>query len=161
MRRLALTLALLSLSLPALAQESMPAPPQATATAPTLGAPAEGMAQIVFFRPSKFAGSAVIFKVREGETELGKLKSGRYFIVDTSPGSHSYVVHSEAKDVLDLEVDAGETYYVMGSIGMGVLAARPNLSPSDQAAFAAALKKMKRSASEADMAAQAAADAAG
>jgi hypothetical protein len=36
-----------------------------------LEAPAEGKAQVVFFRPKKFVGGAVGFIVREGETELG------------------------------------------------------------------------------------------
>src|SRR5690606_20203283 len=51
-----------------------------------LGEPAEGMGQIVFFRPKKFAGAAVNFKVREGTEEVGKLSSGSYVIVDTTPG---------------------------------------------------------------------------
>ena len=45
------------------------------------------------------------------------------------PGAHAYTVHSEAKDVLNLEVEAGETYFVSGGVSMGVLAGRPNLSP--------------------------------
>lgn len=198
MRRIALTLALLSFSLAAFAQESAPtptpaatgsdeavaaevppaaeaapaapaaeaapaaAPAQVPATSPgiakqpTLGTPAEGMAQVVFFRPWKFAGGGVSFKVREGDSELGKLAAGKYFVVDVPPGTHSYVVHSEAKDVLDLEVEAGETYYVKGSINMGIMVGRPNIGPSNEGEFAAAQKKLKRVASEADMAAQAA-----
>lgn len=206
MRRIALTLALLSFSLAAFAQESAPAPADAAPAAapaeaaasaadaataaapaeaaapaaasteaaptaapatapaaspvavnpPTLGTPADGTAQIVFFRPWKFAGGGVNFKVREGDTELGKLSAGKYFIVDVAPGTHSYAVHSETKDVLELEVEAGETYYVKGGISMGVLVGRPNISPSNEGEFAAAQKKLKRVASELDMAAQAA-----
>jgi len=100
-----------------------------------IGAPAEGMGQVVFFREKKFTGAAVKYKVREGETELGKLGSGTYFVASVAPGTHQYTVHSEAKDVLTLEVEAGETYYVLGSITMGFMAGRPNLSPSDEAAF--------------------------
>ena len=51
------------------------------------------------------------------------------------PGKHEYTVHSEAKDILTLEVDAGETYYIVGGITIGVRAGRPNLSPSDAATF--------------------------
>lgn len=108
-----------------------------------IGAPPEGKGQIVFFREKKFAGAAVKYKVREGETELGKLSSGTYFVHVTDPGAHEYTVHSEAKDILNLEVEAGETYYVIGSISMGFLAGRPNLSPSDQAAFDAMADKLK------------------
>lgn len=108
-----------------------------------LQAPSEGMGQIVFFRPSKFVGGAIGYKVRENDTELGKLANGSYFVVQVAPGPHAYVVHSEAKDVLNIEVEAGETYYVIGGVTMGVLAGRPNLSPSDEATFAGIVGKLK------------------
>ena len=50
---------------------------------------------------------------------------------------------SEAKDLLNLEVEAGETHYVVGGITMGFMAGRPNLSPSDQAAFDGMASKLK------------------
>jgi hypothetical protein len=105
-------------------------------------APAD-KAQIVFFRPSKFTGGAIGFKVREGEQELGKLRSGNYFIHLAEPGTHEYTVHSEAKDVLTLEVEEGETYFVQGTITMGVFAGRPNLSPSDESTFNSMADKLK------------------
>lgn len=119
----------------------------ATTEAPgngAIGAPPAGKGQIVFFRPSKFAGAAVGFKVREGTTELGKLRSGNYFVAAVEPGTHEYTVHSEAKDILTLEVEAGETYYVQGTISMGFMVGRPNLSPSDQATFDGMASKLKR-----------------
>lgn len=119
------------------------APAAATASTGLIGVAPEGKGQIVFFRPSKFAGGAVGFKVREGETELGKLRSGKYFVAVVEPGTHSYTVHSETKDVLTMEVEAGETYYVQGTITMGFMAGRPNLSPSDQATFDGMADKLK------------------
>lgn len=117
------------------------------ATAPdangSIGAPPAGKGQVVFFREKKFVGGAVGYKVREGENELGKLSNGTYFVSVVEPGAHEYTVHSEAKDILNLEVEAGETYYVTGGITMGVFAGRPNLSPSDQAAFDALAGKLK------------------
>jgi hypothetical protein len=123
---------------------SAPVAAPAAATLPNgIAAPPEGMGQIVFFRESKFVGAAIGYKVREGETELGKLRNGTYFVHVATPGAHAYTVHSEAKDVLNLEVEAGETYFVIGGISMGVLAGRPNLSPSDQAAYTAMAAKLK------------------
>ncbi|UBB25805.1 DUF2846 domain-containing protein [Pseudoxanthomonas japonensis] len=139
---------------PAPQEQAAPAPaPAADAPAPAsqskgaiaIAAPEAGKGQIVFFREKKFAGAAVNYIVREGETELGKLSSGSYFVVAVEPGAHAYTVHSEAKDVLNLEMEAGETYYVIGGITMGFLAGRPNLSPSDQAAFDAMSGKLKPS----------------
>ncbi len=122
-----------------------PAPEAAAAEALPSGiaAPPEGMGQVVFFRESKFVGAAIGYKVREGETELGKLSNGSYFVHVTTPGPHAYVVHSEAKDVLNLEVEAGETYYLVGGVSMGVFAGRPNLSPSDQGTYSAIAAKLK------------------
>ena len=42
-----------------------------------------------------------------------------------------------------MEIEAGETYYVVGGVTMGVLAGRPNISPSDQAAYTAIAAKLK------------------
>ena len=126
----------------------------ATAPAPTglsakvaavVGTPPEGKAHVVFFRPSKFVGAAIGFKVRENDMELGKLRNGNYFVLAVEPGEHSYVVHSEAKDITRIEAEAGETYFLSGSISMGVMAGRPNLSPSDATAFEAVLPKLKPS----------------
>jgi hypothetical protein len=134
----ALTAVTLAVSAPAVEAKKEPKP-----NTIEVGTPAEGMAQIVFFRPKKFVGGGVGFIVREGETELGKLRNGNYFIAAVEPGKHAYVVHSEAKDVLNVELDAGETFYAKGTITMGILAGRPNLSPSNEAEFRA--EKLKPS----------------
>lgn len=125
------------------APEAAPAPAPAAGDS-LIGAPSEGMGQIVFFREKKFTGSMISFKVREGKTELGKLSNGTYFVLPVDPGAHQYVVHSEAKDVLNLEVEAGETYYVASGITMGFMAGHPNLTPSDEKAFQALASKLGR-----------------
>lgn len=121
------------------AEEAAPA----ASTAGAIASPPSGKGQIVFFREKKFVGGAVSYKVREGENELGKLSNGTYFVSVVEPGAHEYTVHSEAKDILNLEVEAGETYYVTGGITMGVFAGRPNLSPSDQTTFDALVGRLK------------------
>lgn len=127
------------------APEAAPAAaaPAAEALPNGIAAPPEGKGQIVFFRESKFVGGAISYKVREGETELGKLSNGSYFVSVAEPGAHAYTVHSEAKDILNLEVEAGETYFVSGGVSMGVFAGRPNLSPSTQSAYEAVAAKLK------------------
>jgi hypothetical protein len=113
----------------------------ATSVAATPSAASSGT--VVFFREKKFAGGGVNYKVRENGVELCKLKSGTFCTVQVAAGKHEYVVHSEAKDVLTLEVEPGETYYVAGGISVGFLAGRPNLSPSGKAAFDAMKSKLK------------------
>ena len=152
--RTALIAGLMFTATHAFAQDAAPATAEATATVAAATAPAaangliaaapEGKGQIVFFRPSKMVGMAIGFKVREGDVELGKLRNGKYFVVAVEPGTHEYNVHGETKDVLTMEIEAGETYYVQGTLGMGIVAGRPNLAPSDEATFMGLSKKLKR-----------------
>jgi hypothetical protein len=128
------------------AATDQPAPAPSTPPPAVAPAPSGDVGTVVFFRDSKFVGSMVGFKVREGEQELGKLSNGSYFTVQLPAGAHAFTVHSEAKDVLNLEIERGETYYVQGSISMGVMVGRPNLAPSDVAAFTAVKDKLKNSA---------------
>lgn len=114
------------------------------ATEPAVTEAASQTGRIVFFRPKKFAGGAISFKVREGDAVLGKLSNGSFFVAEVPAGEHLYHARSEGKDdTLAIEVEAGETYYVSGTISMGVFAGQGNLSPSDQAAFDAANAKKK------------------
>lgn len=145
-RTLILSVASMVLAASALAQES-PAP--AAAPVPAT-APESATGTVVFFRPSKFVGAAIGFKVRENGAELGKLRNGKYFILKVAPGTHQYDVHSETKDVLNLEVEAGQTYYVQGVLGVGIIAARPNLTPSDASTFEGMKAKLKEVAPLAD-----------
>lgn len=108
-----------------------------------IGKPEPGKALVVFFRPSRFTGAAISFKVREGEVELGKLKNGTYILTQVDPGKHTYTVHSEAKDITNIEAEEGETYFLSGGISMGLMVGRPNLTPSDAAKFQAEMKKLK------------------
>ena len=123
---------------------SEPATPAAPAASTgKLAPPAAGMGQVVFFRPGRLMGAALSFTVHEGQTGVGKLGNGSYFVVEAAPGEHTFTIQSEAKDSLTLEVEAGETYYVEQTIGMGIMMGRPHLAPAEQAAFDA--KKLKLS----------------
>ena len=96
----------------------------------------------MFFRPSGFQGAAVWFNVRENGVALGKLTNGAYFVHVVDPGPHTFTAATENHNVLKLEIDDGETYYVRGSVQMGFLIGEANMSPSDQAAFEKAFKHM-------------------
>jgi hypothetical protein len=117
--------------------------PQAPAVALPAGisAPPEGKGQVVFFRPSRFVGGALSFTVREGEQDLGRLPNGRYFVHVAEPGIHEYEIGRN--DTMRMEIEPGVTYYAMQNTQMGVVAGRAVLSPSDQAAFEAALPRIR------------------
>lgn len=106
-----------------------------------ISTPAEGMGQIVFFRPSRFVGAALSFTVRENEQALGRLSNGRYFVHSATPGIHEYEIGRN--DTMRMEIEPGETYYVIQQTQMGVVAGRAVIMPSDQEAFVAAQPRMR------------------
>ena len=61
--------------------------------------------------------------------------SDKYFVLQVAPGKHTYEVHSEAADRLTIDADAGETYYIEGEIGVGILVGHPHIKPSEKSAF--------------------------
>ena len=130
---------LLAASLAGPAAAADPKPPPEPKVIP---APPAGKGQIVFYRQGGI-GPLISCAVKEGEAKVSSLPPGKYFVLVAEPGKHSYVVSSESKDILNLEVEADETQYARCTITMGLFAGRPNLSPADKAAFDAASPKLK------------------
>lgn len=91
--------------------------PASTSTIALPAAP-EGKGQIVFFR-SGGMGFAMGCGVNENGERVSALGAGRYFVHATTPGSHTYIAKSEAKDVLAVDVAAGSTSYVRCTIKIG------------------------------------------
>jgi len=99
--------------------------------------------QVVFFRKPMFAIVPFNWIVREGGVEICEMVAGTYCVATVQPGTHSYEVHSEATNNLTLEIDAGETYYVLGEISLGIIVNRPNILPVDNFKFDAMSAKLK------------------
>jgi len=108
------------------------AAPMASGKVPT---PPAGKGQIVFFRPSRLVGMALSYSVHEDGKGVGKLGNGAYFIAVEDPGPHTFTMNGEVTDTLHVEVDAGETQYVQQTLGVGIMSARPHITPSDKATF--------------------------
>jgi len=145
-----------------------PAVPPPTASAPPTNVPAKGgfvgadipppppgKGEVVFFRPNEYVGWAVWFNNRENGKALGKLTNGVYFVTVADPGPHTYTAATENKDMLKLEVDPGEIYYVEGTVTMGVFVGEADISPSDQDEFVKAAHKLKEVKSADDSSASA------
>ncbi|HTH28177.1 MAG TPA: DUF2846 domain-containing protein [Sphingobium sp.] len=98
---------------------------------------------VIFFRKGGLFGAAISCAVHENGAKLTSLPPGKFAIVEVEPGIHEFTVASEAKDTLRLEVEPGETYYAKCNVTMGVMAGRPNLSPSDKASYDAMSAKLK------------------
>ena len=107
--------------------------------------PTKGMGQVVFFRQKSVLGTGQWFNVREDGKALGKLTNGAWFALDEPPGPHTFTAKTEPefKDKLTLKVDAGEIYFVEGTLTHGVVIGIADLTPSDRGAFNAAAKDLK------------------
>jgi hypothetical protein len=108
-----------------------------------IGTPEPGKGLVVFFRQSKFVGGGRAIKVHEGETVHGKLGNGTWLAVNLEPGTHEFVAKGEVQDRNPVEIEAGETYFMQASIGMGFVDARKNFALSDAATFQALMGKLK------------------
>ncbi|MEP7222067.1 MAG: DUF2846 domain-containing protein [Novosphingobium sp.] len=118
------------------AAAAMAAPVVAAEKAPVvIPPPPPGKGQIVFYRTGTMMGAAMGCSVNEKGQKISSLGSGKYFILVTEPGRHEYMVKSEAKDFLALEVEPDETQYAMCKIKMGMMSGRPDLRPSTEAEF--------------------------
>jgi len=112
----------------------------ATKAAPApiaIPAPPAGKGQIVFYRTGTM-GFALGCSVNERGQKVSSLGTGKYFIMVADPGRHEFTVQSEAKDVLALEVEDGETQFAGCKIKMGIMVGRPDIRPSTEAEFRAA-----------------------
>jgi hypothetical protein len=118
----------LTVSAPAFADDKAPPAPIA------IPAPPAGKGQIVFFRPGG-TGFAIGCSVNENGQKISSLGAGKYFIMTATPGKHEYTVKSEAKDLLALEVEDGETQYATCKIKMGILVGRPDIRPATEDDF--------------------------
>lgn len=130
----ALALAGLVVSVPAVAQDAK--------VAPAIAAPAPGKGQVVFYRPSGM-GPLIRCTVRENGKMVARVGNGKYYVMQAEPGAHAYTAKTESTDTVRVEVEPDETTYVKCKISMGIMAGRPNLSPSDAAEFAKLGKKLK------------------
>lgn len=119
--------------LPAAAASPARAPAAGEDSAPAIPPPPPGMGQVVFYRSARM-GMLVSCRVRENGQVVNRLPPGKYFIHQTAPGPHTYAVRSGTYDVINLEVEEGETQFVRCNVSMG-LRGGPNLSPQDEADF--------------------------
>jgi hypothetical protein len=123
------------------AAEMKAAEMKAAEMAKPAAAPATG--KVIFFRKGGLFGAAISCAVFENGVKVSSLSPGKYFEINAAEGIHQYSVRSEATDTLRIEVEAGETYYNECSIGLGVVAGRPNLAPVDEARWNEKKAKLK------------------
>ncbi|MGC4250194.1 MAG: hypothetical protein QM605_01680 [Sphingobium sp.] len=140
---LILGVALAAVTSPAFAKPATAQIDAAATDAPVvIPPPPPGMSQVVFFRPGAM-GMAISCNIRENGKMLGTTNNGRYWVLTTAPGPHVFTTKSEATDTLNIEAEPDETQYVKCKIGMGIMAGRPNLSPSTKEEFDSKSARMR------------------
>ena len=84
-------------------------------------------ATVYVYRPSGMGGAAVSYTVAVNGVDASSLPSGGYFVYYAKPGENEFSAKTEAKTSVTVDAKAGETYYVKGTIGMGVFVGHPHL----------------------------------
>jgi hypothetical protein len=83
-------------------------------------------AAVYVYRPSAMA-PAISPNVQGNGVGLSDLPAHGYFVYYAAPGELTLTAHTEATTSVTLDVKAGETYYVKGSVGMGFFVGHPHL----------------------------------
>ena len=100
-------------------------------------------ATVYVYRPSRFAGAAAFFTVNAGEKPIAKLYNGGYFAYTATPGELELWAATESKSSVTLDLKAGDVKYVKGTIGIGFLIGRPNLTVVEPAIAQDEIKECK------------------
>lgn len=82
---------------------------------------------VYIYRPSSFVGGGVSYDVKVGEAPVATLYNGGYYPYFSNPGEVEFWAKTESKSAVTLDVKTGETYFVKGTIGVGLLVGRPHL----------------------------------
>ena len=93
-------------------QEAQKATAIAKSMEQSVGAPAAGMGQVVFFRSSKSPGEPI--GLTADGTSAGDLDAGMYLALPATPGTHPY-----GPGTLPVTVKAGEIHALVGENGAG------------------------------------------
>jgi len=97
-----------------------------TATPPE--GPSPGKALVYFMRPSGL-GFAIHFQIWENYELIGLSQAKSYFAFECDPGRHYFIGRAENKRVVEADLEAGKTYYILTQVKMGAWKARMAFIP--------------------------------
>ena len=70
------------------------------------------------------------YTVRANGADIAKLPAKGYFVYSAMPGEVEFSAQTEAKTSVTIDAKAGETYFVKGTVGLGVFVGHPALEHS-------------------------------
>lgn len=105
----------------------------------------ESVAQIYVLRPSSY-GSAITYKIYQGETFIGELGPKSYLTWEVNPSEEEIRIISKGEnyDMLRLVPKAGSSYYIKQKVLMGWITARTKLEWMNEKEALDVLKKLKK-----------------
>ena len=84
-------------------------------------------ALVYVYRLPGIVGGGVVYTVRANGSDISTLPAGGYFVYHAPPGEVELSAQTEAKTSVTIDAKAGHTYYVRGSVGIGVFIGHPHL----------------------------------
>lgn len=91
----------------------------------------KGKALVYFYR-HEFLGMAISMRVRVDGELIGHTRGKTYFLFEAQPGTYKFSSFSENESVVELNVEAGKTYYLWQEAKIGFLLARTKLQLVDE-----------------------------
>jgi len=82
---------------------------------------------VYIYRPSSFVGGGVSYDVKVGEIPITTLYNGGYYPYFSKTGEVEFWAKTESKSSVTLDIKAGQTYYIKGTVGVGFIVGRPHL----------------------------------
>lgn len=85
---------------------------------------------VYFFRPCVMWGAARGLTVFKEEQKIGDLNCGNYLIYEAPPGIYKFRANDwlRKNKVLELNVQAGEKYFIKSDLKLGIIDAKPSLT---------------------------------
>ncbi|MBY9005278.1 MAG: DUF2846 domain-containing protein [Candidatus Lokiarchaeota archaeon] len=104
--------------------------------------PPEGKGLIYLIR-SKSTGSIIKFKVFVNDEYIGATRGKKFIYKVVDPGHYKILSKAENKHEIELEVEAGKTYFILQKVRMGAIKARVKMYLTDEGEGRTRLKKCK------------------
>jgi hypothetical protein len=82
---------------------------------------------VYIYRPSKGFGSGLSYEVKANGIPITILYNGGYYPYITEPGEIEFLAQTESKSAVTIDVKAAQTYYIRGTVRLGIVVGRPRL----------------------------------
>ena len=82
---------------------------------------------VYIYRPGSPIGAAVSYDVKANGIPIVYLTPGGYYPYFAKPGEIEFSAKTESTSSITLDVKPRQTYYIKGTVGIGILVGRPHL----------------------------------